>query len=364
MDSQGTSWGLIILPIGDEQFLNFEIGHRFWDRQGGMRVSKKVVFRVIGQVESGYTNLAECPKQPEISGPASVVRFEDQYLPALEGLQSGQLVFIFTWLHQADVTTLTCHPRGDLKRPKRGVFSTRSPNRPNPIGLHKTRIIELRENSLLVHPLEVVAGTPVLDIKPVSYRGLLSAAPGIALKDAEIIFQAGRQGWQKGLFNGFNGNLSLRDGAEMIITCSGAAKGRLQSKDLVRVCLQDLQPLGPGKMSSEAPLHQAVYQSQPQARAIVHTHPVHLLGLDLSSGLDLAQLPLFEAKAYAKVLGTVPPLTPGSRELAEAVAEQAKSRQAIWMARHGLVAWGDSLEAALALSEELESLARIRWLTR
>jgi tRNA-Thr(GGU) m(6)t(6)A37 methyltransferase TsaA len=85
----------------------------------------------------------------------------------LTGIQPGDELLVLTWLHLAQRDVLQVHPRGDINRPLTGVFATRSPDRPNPIGLHRVSVLEVREQKLRVVPLEAIDGTPVLDIKPV-----------------------------------------------------------------------------------------------------------------------------------------------------------------------------------------------------
>lgn len=87
--------------------------------------------------------------------------------PGLMGIQPGDELIVLTWLHLAERDVLQVHPRGDLNRPLTGVFATRSPDRPNPIGLHRVSVIEVTEQKLRVAPLEAINGTPIVDIKPV-----------------------------------------------------------------------------------------------------------------------------------------------------------------------------------------------------
>ena len=88
-------------------------------------------------------------------------------MPALEGVAAGDHVLVFTWLDRADRDVLTVHPRGDRSRPPAGVFATRSPARPNPIGLHRIQVVAIDGAELTVRDLEALDGTPVVDIKPV-----------------------------------------------------------------------------------------------------------------------------------------------------------------------------------------------------
>jgi tRNA-Thr(GGU) m(6)t(6)A37 methyltransferase TsaA len=94
---------------------------------------------------------------------------------ALDGIAVGDELLLLTWFDRAERDVLRVHPRSDMSRPEQGVFSTRSPDRPNPIGLHRVRVLEITETTRLrVQPLEAVDGTPVLDIKPV-LQGSLDA---------------------------------------------------------------------------------------------------------------------------------------------------------------------------------------------
>jgi tRNA-Thr(GGU) m(6)t(6)A37 methyltransferase TsaA len=85
----------------------------------------------------------------------------------LHGLQTGDQIIVLTWFHQADRSVLKVHPRSDPRKPLTGVFATRSPDRPNPIGLHQVRVHEILDSKLRVGPIEAIDGTPVVDIKPV-----------------------------------------------------------------------------------------------------------------------------------------------------------------------------------------------------
>jgi len=89
---------------------------------------------------------------------------------ALDGLQVGNDIIVLTWLHRARRNVLKVHPRSDPRRPLTGVFATRSPDRPNPIGLHHVTVYEVGKNRLRIGPIEAIDGTPVVDIKPVLSR--------------------------------------------------------------------------------------------------------------------------------------------------------------------------------------------------
>jgi tRNA-Thr(GGU) m(6)t(6)A37 methyltransferase TsaA len=90
--------------------------------------------------------------------------------PGLMGITAGDELIVLTWFHLAQRDVLQVHPRGDINRPLTGVFATRSPDRPNPIGLHRVSVLEAIEGKLRVAPLEAIDGTPIVDIKPVLSR--------------------------------------------------------------------------------------------------------------------------------------------------------------------------------------------------
>jgi tRNA-Thr(GGU) m(6)t(6)A37 methyltransferase TsaA len=121
----------------------------------------------IGRVESSLTNLSDAPRQPDEGAPDAWIVLDDRYAAALDGLAPGDVVVLVSWLDRADRDVLAVHPRGDAERPRAGVFATRSPDRPNPIGLHDVEIIEVTGTRVHVRNLEAVDGTPILDIKPV-----------------------------------------------------------------------------------------------------------------------------------------------------------------------------------------------------
>lgn len=121
----------------------------------------------VGTVESSLTSTDDAPRQPDEGAPAAWVVLRPEYAAAADGLAPGDRIVLLTWLHQADRAVLTTHPRGDRTRPLAGVFATRSPARPNPIGLHEVTITERDGPRLRVSGLEAIDGTPVLDVKPV-----------------------------------------------------------------------------------------------------------------------------------------------------------------------------------------------------
>jgi tRNA-Thr(GGU) m(6)t(6)A37 methyltransferase TsaA len=128
----------------------------------------------IGRVESSLTAPDLAPKQAD-GAPSAWLVFEPHVGPALRDLRAGDEVIVLTWLDRADRDTLVVHPRDDASLPLTGVFSTRSADRPNPIGVHPARIVEVRELRVRVDRLEAIDGTPIIDVKPV-LRG--SRMPG------------------------------------------------------------------------------------------------------------------------------------------------------------------------------------------
>lgn len=121
----------------------------------------------VGHVESALAEPADAPRQGDEGAPAAWIVLDDAVWAAAADLGAGDEVLVLTWLHRGDRSALVVHTRGDLERTPQGVFSTRSPDRPNPIGLHRARVVAVDRPRLRVDALEAVDGTPVLDPKPV-----------------------------------------------------------------------------------------------------------------------------------------------------------------------------------------------------
>ena len=126
-----------------------------------------LTLRPIGRVESPLTDPSEAPKQGFEGGPDAWLVFEPDVLDALDGVVPGARLIVLTWLDRADRDTLKVHPRDDVRNPLRGVFGTRSADRPNPIGLHEVQVLSVEGTRVRVSDLEAVDGTPVIDLKPV-----------------------------------------------------------------------------------------------------------------------------------------------------------------------------------------------------
>ena len=130
---------------------------------------EKPQFRLtlVGRVESSLTDLDLAPNQGDEGAPSAWLVFETDVLDALDGIEPGDEVVLLTWLDRARRDLLRVHPRGDVSRPLQGVFSTRSPVRPNPIGLHRVEVETIEGNRMRVRNLEAINGTPIVDVKPV-----------------------------------------------------------------------------------------------------------------------------------------------------------------------------------------------------
>lgn len=126
--------------------------------------------RPIGVIRSSLASRKNAPRQGDEGAPDAWLEVDGELAPALRGVAAGDDLLVLTWLHQADRSTLEVHPRSDPANPLAGVFATRSPDRPNPIGVHRVTVREISGTRLRVGPIEAIDGTPVLDLKPVLGR--------------------------------------------------------------------------------------------------------------------------------------------------------------------------------------------------
>jgi tRNA-Thr(GGU) m(6)t(6)A37 methyltransferase TsaA len=123
--------------------------------------------RPIGVIRSAIKAREQAPKLGSEGAPDAWLEVSASAAPALDGVVAGSEIIVVTWLHHARRDVLRVHPRGDRTRPMAGVFATRSPDRPNPLGLHRVTVRKVVGRRLRVGPIEAIDGTPVVDIKPV-----------------------------------------------------------------------------------------------------------------------------------------------------------------------------------------------------
>ena len=124
------------------------------------------VVRPVGRVESSLIDRDAAPRQGDEGAPESTIVIEDAYALAVRDVAPGAELLVLTWLDRANRDVQVVRPRGNPDRPETGVFSTRSPDRPNPIGLHRVTVLAVNGTRLLVRGLEALDGTPVVDLKP------------------------------------------------------------------------------------------------------------------------------------------------------------------------------------------------------
>ena len=129
--------------------------------------SQDLQLRPIGVIRSTLRARAGAPRQGSEGAPDAWIEINALFLKALDGVKAGDEIIVLTWLHQARRETLKVRPRSDPRNPITGVFATRSPDRPNPIGLHQVTVRRVTKKRLRVGPIEAIDGTPVIDIKPV-----------------------------------------------------------------------------------------------------------------------------------------------------------------------------------------------------
>jgi len=121
----------------------------------------------IGVIRSNLRTRREAPKQGHDGAPDAWLEIAPAVARGLHGIAAGEEIIVITWFHRARRDVLEVHPRWDKRLPLTGVFATRSPDRPNPLGLHRVRVLEVAGNRLKVGPIEAIDGTPVVDVKPV-----------------------------------------------------------------------------------------------------------------------------------------------------------------------------------------------------
>ena len=130
-------------------------------------MSERYEVTPIGHVRSPLAERSQAPRQGDEGAPSAWLVFEPHVTDAVRDLRAGDHIIVITWLDRARRDVLTTHPRDDPDSPLLGVFSTRSPDRPNPIGLHRVRILAVEDGRIFVSNLEAIDKTPILDVKPV-----------------------------------------------------------------------------------------------------------------------------------------------------------------------------------------------------
>jgi len=123
--------------------------------------------QVVGRIRSVLRSKDEAPRQGSEGAPDAWLELDPVFEPALRGIAAGDELIVVTWLHRGNREVLQVHPRGDPEIPIAGVFATRSPDRPNPLGLHRVTVREISGTRLRIGPIEAIDGTPVVDMKPV-----------------------------------------------------------------------------------------------------------------------------------------------------------------------------------------------------
>lgn len=133
-----------------------------------MRDMQTFSLNPIGMIRSEIKNRKDAPLFYTHEGaPNAVLEISSHYLEALHRMKAGDEIIVITWLHQANREVLKVHPQRNPSNPLTGVFSTRSPDRPNPLGLHRVKVLEINGHRVDIGPIEAIDGTPVIDIKPV-----------------------------------------------------------------------------------------------------------------------------------------------------------------------------------------------------
>jgi len=132
-----------------------------------MKEGRRAQLRPIGVIRSTLKTRGQAPKQASEGAPDAWLELRPSVAGGLDGLAVGDDLIVITWLHRARRDVLRVHPRSDRTRPLAGVFATRSPDRPNPVGLHRVTVRRVARHRLRIGPIEAIDGTPVIDIKPV-----------------------------------------------------------------------------------------------------------------------------------------------------------------------------------------------------
>jgi tRNA-Thr(GGU) m(6)t(6)A37 methyltransferase TsaA len=141
--------------------------NEFKRKKPGRKHADTAQLRPIGVIHSSIKSRSEAPRQGTEGAPDVWLEVHRFAAEAMDGLSVGDEIIVVTWLHRANRDVMKVHPRSDPRRQLTGVFATRSPDRPNPLGLHPVTVRRIVKNRLRVGPIEAIDGTPVVDIKPV-----------------------------------------------------------------------------------------------------------------------------------------------------------------------------------------------------
>lgn len=128
-------------------------------------MEEQLRLQIIGMLHGDITSREDAPKNYDESERTGTLEIFPEYQDGLDGIVAGQTIVVLFWLHKSDRDTLKVYPRGDKSRELRGVFSTRSPARPNPIAISELKVISVDDNHLVVSGLDILDGTPIIDIK-------------------------------------------------------------------------------------------------------------------------------------------------------------------------------------------------------
>ena len=140
-------------------------------------IETSYIIEPIGFIRSELTSREAAFLQGNEGAPEAWLELTAAVVQGLAGIKAGDELIVLTWLHLAQRDVLQVHPRGNLATPLTGVFATRSPDRPNPVGLHRVRVLEVETSRLKVTPMEAIDGTPVIDLKPVLCSRMSTVGP-------------------------------------------------------------------------------------------------------------------------------------------------------------------------------------------
>lgn len=160
-----------MLSLGPRGKISMANEGRRRQKRSSLKADTTAILKPIGRIRSVLKERSKAPKQGSEGAPDVWIEVDSFAAQALDGLAAGDEIVVLTWLHRAHRDVLKVHPRSDPQHRLTGVFATRSPDRPNPIGLHEAIVRKIAKSRLRVGPIEAIDGTPVIDIKPVTCPG-------------------------------------------------------------------------------------------------------------------------------------------------------------------------------------------------